>query len=40
MEYIKDILINVHDAMSESGLVLESGLGLVNLTTNEMNYHL
>ena len=38
--YIEDILIKLHDAMSELGVGLESGLGLENLTATEVNYHL
>ena len=29
-----------HDAMSELGINLESGLGLQNLTATEISYHL
>ena len=36
----KDILIKLHDAMSELGVGLESGSGLEILTATEMNYHL
>ena len=38
--YIEDILIKLHDAMSELGVGLESGLGLEILTATEKNYHL
>ena len=36
---MKDILIKLHDAMSELGVGLESDLGLENLKATEVNYH-
>ena len=35
-----DILFKLYDVMSELGVGLESGVGLDNLRTTEMNYHL
>ena len=38
LEQIKDILIKLHDAMSELGVGLESRLGLEDQTATEMKY--
>ena len=40
LKQIKDSLIKLHDAMSELGVGLKSGLDLENLTATEMNSHL
>ena len=39
LKSLKDILIKSHDAMSELGVGLESGLGMEELKATEMNYH-